>query len=159
MKTTVIGLTISLLLASAPHALAFSFAGAHDDWALLPAARLKQLPPPVERTIRAAQKACGDDQIRVRTGYVRYLPGAHGGTFVSLHLDQIHCNNRAALCRADSCRHHVYLASGPAGAREVWHGYAQEIDLDHAAGATALTLRCGDVCQATLRWNGRQFGR
>lgn len=159
MKKTVFALMSSLLLAPAPPAFAFSFAGAHSDWTPLTTERLKQLPPAVERTLRAAQKACGDDEIRVRTGYVRYLPGAHGAAFVSLHLDQMHCNNRAALCSAGSCLHHVYIASGGAAAREVWHGYAQEIDLDHAAGATALTVHCGDACQRTLHWDGRQFGR
>ena len=158
MIKTIIALTTSLLLASASNAFAFSFAGPHSDWTPLPVERLKQLPPAVERTLRAAQKACGDEQLLVRTGYVRYLPGAHGGTFVSLHLDQVHCNNRAALCRGDSCLHHVYIASGPVEVREVWRGYAREIDLDQAAGATALTGHCGDACQATLHWDGRQFG-
>jgi len=60
--------------------------------------RLQQWPSSVRVAILNAQKICGEDSIRVRSRFIRYLKDANGNEFVALHFEQFHCANRPALC-------------------------------------------------------------
>lgn len=128
-----------------------------NEWSTLSAETLQQLPPQISSTIQAAQKACGQSEPRVRTGFLRYLKGNNGVEFVSLHFDQFQCAS-SALCSSTGCLHRVFVTNGRQ-AREVWSGRVYEIGLSDRLGRTALNIGCDDFCNSSLLWNGSAFSR
>ncbi len=153
----IMAVTTLFVLAITSSASALSAIGGRNDWSLLSANRLQQLPPQVSSVIRAAQRACGEDEPRVRTGFLRYLKGRNGEEFISLHFDQFHCARSAALCNPAGCMHRVFVSNQWQRAREVWRGQAHDIDLDDVAGRASVTIYCGDTCSSRLHWNGTAF--
>jgi hypothetical protein len=129
------------------------------EWSKLSAETLQELPPQISSAIRSAQKACGDDEPRVRTGFLRYLKLHDGQEFVSLHFDQFYCTRFSALCSSAGCMHRVFLADGRGRAREVWHAEVHEIGMDDRAGRPALNVNCDDFCGSPLLWDGSRFSK
>ena len=149
MKILIVTALFALVVTSSASALS-SMAG-RNDWSTLSAERLRQLPPQISAAIRAAQKVCGEDEPRVRTGFLRYLKVQDGKEFVSLHFDQFHCARSSALCNSAGCLHLVFVATRRRQAREVWRGHVYEIDMDDHAGRAIVNIRCGDSCDSRLQ--------
>ena len=133
--------------------------GPRNDWSTLSAEKLQHLPAPISYAIRAAQKACGDDEPRARTGFLRYLRAESGQEFVSLHFDQFHCSQPSALCNSAGCTHRIFLTDERGQTREVWHAKAHEIDMDDEAGRAAVNVNCDNSCVSKLLWNGNRFSK
>lgn len=155
----VLAITSLLALAMTSAAAARSSVSNRNDWSTLSAERLQQLPPQISSAIRSAQKACGEDEPRVRTGFLRYLRAGNGQEFVSLHFDQFHCARPSGLCSSAGCMHRVFITGGRGQAREVWHAQTYEIDMDENAGRATVNVSCGDFCSSKLRWNGSRFSK
>ena len=155
-KTLVIAALFAVAFACA--AVARSPLGTRNDWSTLSAERLQQLPPQISSAIRTAQRACGDDEPRIRTGFMRYLK-ARNGELISLHFDQFYCSRSWALCNSAGCLHRVFVSNGREQTREVWHGQVHDIDMDDQAGRPTVKIHCGDSCNSTLQWNGRGFSQ
>ena len=157
MKITV---AIAALLALAMPSMAVAKGSfSNQGWSTLSAETLQHLPSPIGSAIRAAQRACGDDEARARTGFVRYLRAGNGSQFVSLNFDRFHCTHSQALCNSDGCMHRVFVTNGRGQTREVWHAPAHEFDMDNRAGQAALKVNCDDGCGPALLWKGNQFSR
>jgi hypothetical protein len=157
MKNTLaIAALLSLVIVSATEAKG---AFPRDEWSKLSAEELQQLPPQISSAIRSAQEACGDDEPRVRTGFLRYLKLRDGQEFISLHFDQFYCTRSSVLCNPAGCMHRVFLINGRGHAREVWHAEVHEISMDDRAGRPALNINCDDVCSSPLLWNGNRFSK
>ena len=151
-----LAVTALLVLAVTSSASALSSPG-RNDWTTLSAEKLQQLPRQVVFAIRVAQKACGDDEPRVRTGFLRYLKSQSGEEFISLHFDQFHCNRHQAICNSAGCLHRVFVSTGRHPVREVWHGQAYDIDLENQSARPSLNVHCESSCTPRLQWNGQSF--
>jgi hypothetical protein len=156
---TILALSVLLALAVSSPASAFGSLGARNDWSTLSTKRLQQLPPQISSAIREAEKACGDDEPRARSGFLRYLKARNGEEFISLHFDQIHCTRPSALCNSAGCLHRIFRSDGRQHVREVWHGQVHDIDMDADAGRPSVNIHCGDTCASRLRWNGKTFSK
>lgn len=143
----------ALMVSSSASALS---SGSRSEWSTLSAERLQQLPLQITSAIRAVQKACGDDEPRVRAGFLRYLKGRNGEEFISLHFDQFHCARSSTLCNSAGCLHRVFVSKGRQ-AREVWRGHVYDIDMDDFAGRAGVNIRGCDACTSRLQWNGKTF--
>jgi len=86
-------LSVLVLVIVSTGAVAFSTT-AGDRWSDLRVERLQQLPSPVRAALLNAQKACGEESISVRSGFVRYLKDANGNELIVIHFDQFHCASR-----------------------------------------------------------------
>ena len=158
MKNLALIITL-IVLAMTPPASARGSVSTRNDWSTLSADKLQHLPAPIGSAIRAAQKACGDDEPRARTGFLRYLRAEIGQQFVSLHFDQFHCAQPSALCSSAGCMHRIFLTDERGQTREVWQAQTHEIDMDDKAGLAAVNVNCGDFCASRLLWNGNGFSR
>lgn len=121
--------------------------------------RLRRLPPVIHKTFKAAQFLCMDDEINVRTGYLRYLKASAGDEFVAIHFDQFGCSNRDALCSPKGCPHRVFLSRGGMH-REVWRGDVFEIDMSIDSGIPSIYVDCsqaGSFCRYQKQWDGKRF--
>ncbi|MGY3610714.1 MULTISPECIES: hypothetical protein [unclassified Bradyrhizobium] len=152
-------LTMLFVLSITSSASALSAIGSRNDWSVLSTDRLQRLPQQVGSAVRAAQRACGEYEPRVRTGFLRYLKGRNGEEFISLHFDQFHCARSSALCNSAGCIHRVFVSKQRQQAREVWRGQVHDIDMDDVAGRASITIHCGDTCSSRLHWNGNAFSR
>ena len=148
-----------VVLAMTSAASARGSVGAQNDWSTLSAEKLQHLPAPISSAIRAAQRACGEDEPRARTGFLRYLRAESGQEFVSLHFDQFHCARPSALCNSAGCIHRIFLTNGRGQTHEVWNAKAHEIDMDDKAGRAAVNVNCDDFCTSRLLWNGNRFSK
>ncbi len=157
--TRALAIAALLSLAMTSTAAAIGSFGNRGNWSTLSVETLQQLPSPVSAAIRAAQRACGDDEARARTGFLRYFKAGNGQAFVSLHFDQFHCTHSAALCNSAGCVHRVFVTNARGQAREVWHAQVHELGMDERAGRAALKLECDDVCNSMLLWNGSSFSK
>ncbi|MFB9267345.1 hypothetical protein ACFFWD_30060 [Bradyrhizobium erythrophlei] len=120
---------------------------AGDRWSDLRDERLQQLPSAVRAALLNAQKACGEERISVRSGFIRYLKNTNGSELIALHFDQFHCANRSALCTSSGCLHQIFLARRGVVHREVWHGHVQEVDLTDRGGRIFANVACdGGYC-------------
>jgi hypothetical protein len=153
-KSLAVAALFALVVSSSASALS---SGSRSEWSTLSAERLGQLPLQITSAIRAAQRACGDDEPRVRAGFLRYLKGRNGEEFISLHFDQFHCARTTALCNSAGCLHRVFVSNGRQQAHEVWRGQVYDIDMDDVAGRAGVNIRCGDACASRLQWNGKAF--
>ena len=117
-----------------------------------------RLPPAIRTTLESAKRACGDEYISVRNGFLRHLQG-RAEEFTAVHFDEIGCANRAALCSSAGCLHRIFVTRG-SSQREVWRGRASEIDMSIVAGRPSIEVHCGDFghgCCRRLTWNGSRF--
>jgi hypothetical protein len=127
-------LSVLVLVIVSTGADAFSTTATGGRWSNLRVERLQQLPSPVHAALLNAQKACGEESISVRSGFIRSLKDANGNELIVLHFDQFHCANRSALCTSSGCLHQIFLARRGFVHREVWHGHVQEVDLMSRGG-------------------------
>ncbi len=115
--------------------------------------------PAIRSALDLAKRACGDEYITVRNGFLRYLQGATGEEFTAVHFDQIGCGNRAEVCTSSGCLHRVFV-SRVGLQREVWRGNVFEIDMSIVSGVPAIEVHCGAFdhsCCKRLIWNGSRF--
>jgi hypothetical protein len=140
---------IIVLVATA--AQAYSTVSPRDNWSALSSAALRHYPPAVREALRAAQKSCGGDEIRVRPGLVSYLKSPAGEEFVAVHFDKFYCLHEAPLCSSEGCLHRVFSAKHGSAYREVWQGQVHEIDMSVGAGQPAINVNC--------RWNASSCDR
>src|ERR1700736_2402041 len=114
-------------------AQAYSTVSPRDNWSALSSAALRRYPPAVREALRAAQKSCGGDEIRVRPGLVSYSKSPAGEEFVAVHFDKFYCLHEATLCSSEGCLHRVFVAKYGNALREVWRGQVHEIDMSVGA--------------------------
>src|ERR1700736_5089955 len=114
-------------------AQAYSTVSPRDNWSALSPAAFQRYPSAVREALRAAQKSCGGDEIRVRPGLVSSLRGPAGEEFVAVHFDKFYCLHEATLCSSDGCQHRVFVAKYGSALREVWRGQVHEIDMSVGA--------------------------
>src|ERR1700736_5661966 len=141
-------------------AQAHSTVSPRDNWSSLSSAAFQRYPLAVREALRAAQKSCGGDEIRVRPGLVRYLKGPAGEEFVAVHFDQFYCLNDATLCSSEGCLLRVFVAKHRSGHREVLRGRVQKIDMSVGAGQPAINVNCrwnASPCHHQRMWSGNRF--
>lgn len=118
-----------------------------------------RLSPAIRFALELTKRACGDEDITVRNGFLRYLQGGTGEEFTAVHFDQIGCGNRAEVCTPSGCLHRVFV-SRLGSQREVWRGNVFEIDMSIVSGIPAIDVHCGHFdhsCCRRLIWNGSRF--
>jgi hypothetical protein len=153
-------LLAAIIALVATGAQAYSTVSPRDNWSVLSSAALQSYPPAVREALRAAQKSCGGNEIRVRPGLVSSLRDPAGEEFVAVHFDKFYCLNDAALCSSDGCQHRVFVAKHGSSIREVWRGQAHEIDMSVDAGRPAINVNCrwnGSSCDRQMMWSGHRF--
>lgn len=127
--------------------------GPHDEeWR---ASHIEALPHEVSREVYKWRGSCG--VLKARSSFAR-ITEIGGRRYLALHFEQLHCEDRAAICSASECLHEVY---------EFRHGRFQKVTSlrtselqivpsDHQA---ALAVDCGLLgCLRVLRWDGKSFG-
>jgi hypothetical protein len=127
--------------------LAFIAADAHgrsagftqNNWSILSLRRLDSFPSSVRASLEKAQHLCGEEDIRVRNGFLRYLTGPSGDEVVAIHFDQFHCDS-GALCSSQGCLHRVFVSHG-GNYREIWQGIVRGIDMELISGHASLFLQ------------------
>jgi hypothetical protein len=125
----------------------------------LSSGQYSRLSPPIRSALELAKRACGDEDISVRNGFLRYLQGPVGEEFTTVHFDQIGCGNRAAVCTSSGCLHRVFVSRAGLQ-REVWRGNVFEIDMSIVSGIPSIEVHCGGYdhsCCRRLIWNGSRF--
>lgn len=118
-----------------------------------------RLSPAIRSALEVVKRACGDESITVRNGFLRYLQGPVGEEFTAVHFDQIGCSKRAEICSPNGCLHRVFVSKA-GQQREVWRGNVFEIDMSNVAGVPSIEVHCsGDDqrCGGRLIWNGNRF--
>ena len=121
-------------------AQAYSTVSPRDNWSALSSAAFQSYPPGVREALRAAQKRCGGDEIRVRPGLVSYSKSPAGEEFVAVHFDKFYCLHEATLCSSEGCLHRVFVAKYGSALREVWRG--QVHDMSVGTGQRAINVNC-----------------
>jgi len=113
-----------------------------------------QLPGEVSRDVRKWQKACGVLKARSAFSNTMEIGGRH---YLALHFEQLHCEDRTAICSAWACLHEVY---------EVRHGRFHkvtsfrtlEMQINFSDGEPVLEADCGLLgCLRKMQWNGNGF--
>lgn len=115
--------------------------------------------PAIRSALDLAKRACGNEYITVRNGFLRYLQGGTGEEFTAVHFDEIGCWKRTELCSSDGCLHRVFVSRAGLQ-REVWRGKASEIDMSIISGVPSIQVHCGAFdhsCCRRLTWNGSRF--
>ena len=141
-------------------AQAYSTVSPRDNWSALSSAAFRRYPPAAREALRAAQKSCGGDEIRVRPGLVSSLRDPAGEEFVAVHFDKFYCLNDAALCSSEGCLHRVFIAKHGSAYREVWRGQVHEIDMSVGTGQPAITVNCrwgASPCDHPMMWDRNRF--
>ena len=141
-------------------AQAYSTVSPRDNWSALSSAAFQSYPPGVREALRAAQKRCGGDEIRVRPGLVSYLKGSAGEEFVAVHFDKFYCLNDATFCSSEGCLHRVFVAKDGSPHREVWRGQVHETDMSVGARQPAINVNCRwntSSCDHQMTWSGTRF--
>jgi hypothetical protein len=129
-------------------------------WSSISPQHLQRIPVVARVALQQAQRLCGEDNIWVRSGFLRYLHSPAGEDFVVVHFDEFRCNDAHALCSSEGCLHRVFFAKNGGQYREVWRGNAHEINMNVGAGQPSMDVYCGHkgtFCDHQLRWNGSQF--
>ena len=105
----------ALIALVATGAQAHSTVSPRDNWSALSSAALQSYPPAVREALRAAQKICGADEIRVRPGLVTYLKGPAGEELVAVHFDKFYCLHEGALGSSEGSLDRVFVAKHGSG--------------------------------------------
>src|ERR1700680_1982871 len=150
--------TIIALVATG--AQAYSTVSPRDNWSALSSAALLRYPPAVREALRAGQKSCGGNEIRVRPGLVSYLKSSAGEEFVAVHFNKFYCLHEAALCSSEGCLPRVFTAKHGSAYREVWRGRVHEIDMSVGAGQPAINVNCrwnASSCDRQIMLTGNRF--
>ena len=125
----------------------------------LSSGQYSRLSPAIRSALEVAKRSCGDQDITVRNGFLRYLQGGMGEEFTAVHFDQIGCGNRAEVCTSSGCLHRVFVSRAGLQ-REVWRGNVFEIDMSIVSGVPSIEVHCGGYdhsCCRRLIWNGSRF--
>ena len=148
--------------------LALFVSGAHarasspipKRWSSVSPQYLQRIPVVARAALQQAQRLCGEDDIWVRDGFLRYLNDLAGGEFVVVHFDEFRCDDAHAFCSSDGCLHRVFFAKSGHQYREVWRGRVNEIDMNLGPGQPSMNIYCGanaPSCNRQLRWDGARF--
>ena len=154
------GFLVAMIALAATGAQAHSTVSPRGNWSALSSATLQRYPLAVREALRAAQKSCGGDEIRVRPGLVSYLNGPAGEELVAVHFHKFYCLNDATLCSSEGCLHRVFVAKHGGAPREVWRGQVHEIDMSVGAGQPAINVNCrwsASTCGHQMMWSGNRF--
>jgi len=143
MLRYILMITLALIAADA-HGRSAGFT--QNNWSVLSVRRLDRFPSPVRASLENAQHLCGEEDIRVRNGFLRYLTDPSGDEVAAIHFDEFHCNS-GALCSSQGCLHRVFVSHGGIY-REIWQGVVRGIDMEvisgHASPFLQRTLRAND---------------
>jgi hypothetical protein len=118
-----------------------------------------RLSPAIRSALELAKRACGDEYITVRNGFLRHLQAGTGEEFTAVHFDEIGCMKRAELCSSNGCLHLVFVSRAGLP-REVWRGKVFELDMSIVSGVPSIEVHCGGYdhsCSRRLIWNGSRF--
>jgi hypothetical protein len=131
---------------------------AQGGWSKLSAAQMHRLPGAVRLALH--QAGCGADAIRVRTGFVTYLPISDGRQLITIHFEHVECDN-GKLCAPAGCLHRVLFSSaGGMVQRDIWRGNVREINTALVAGNLLIEIDCSQgasMCSRQLKWNGKSL--
>lgn len=129
-------------------------------WSKLSAVQMHRLPRAVRLALHHAKAGCGADAIRVRTGFVTYLPIPDGRRLITIHFEHVECEN-GRLCAPAGCLHRVLFSSADGMVqRNIWQGNAREIDTTFFAGNLLIEIDCtraGSICRRQLKWSGKSL--
>lgn len=154
-----LALTLAFCLAAAD-AQGRASGVAQGGWSRLSAAQMHRLPGAVRLALRQAQAGCEADAIRVRTGFVTYLPISDGRQFITIHFEHVECGN-GKLCAPEGCLHRVLFSSAEGKVqRDIWRGKVREIDTAFFGGNLLVEIDCsqaGSACKRQLKWNGKSL--
>ena len=116
--------TALVVLAGSFSAGARSSMPADDRWN---AQHIDALPPEIRNAIASYTRMCGGP-LAAEHSFARYL---QSGTvkLIGLHFENVRCGNRASICKASGCLHHVYISRGGGPYRLLTSTYAPELDL------------------------------
>lgn len=140
-------------------AMARASGQAQGRLAPLSSGQYNRLSPAIRSALELAKRACGDEDISVRNGFLRYPQGPIEEEFTAVHFDQIGCRNRAEVCTSSGCLHRVFV-SRAGSQREVWRGNVFEIDMSIVSGVPSIEVHCGGYdhsCCRRLIWNGSRL--
>ena len=107
MSRLVIALVICLTTSGA---MARASGQAEGRLVPLSSGQYDRMSPAIRSALELAKRACGDEDITVRNGFLRYLQGGAGEEFTAVHFDQIGCGNRAEVCTSSGCLHRVFVS-------------------------------------------------
>jgi hypothetical protein len=121
---------------------------------------IEELPPHVRRAVDRWRSVCGFP-LTARRSFVHYLGDrSFGYQFISLHFNELSCDNREAVCNHQGCLHQVYVSIGGIY-RIVFTEYVEDLTLRLVDHTPALEIECAALdarCPRILRWNGSRFG-
>ena len=124
----------------------------------LASGQYSRLSPAIRSALELAKRACGDEDITVRNGFLRYLQAGRE-EFTAVHFEEIGCMKRAVLCTSSGCLHRVFVSRAGLQ-REVWRGNVFEIDMSIVSGVPSIEVHCGGYDHSFCRrliWNGSRF--
>jgi len=125
-----------------------SFAS-EEPWSIR---HIEMLPLSIQRSIRHYVPRCGN-AIKA-THYFAVSINIDGDELISLHFENLSCDDRRSVCSADECLHQVYLKSRGRYIL-IFSAYATEVKMRND-GMVALEV-IGNQFKKVLRWNGVKF--
>jgi hypothetical protein len=133
---------------------------AQGGWSKLSAAQMHRLPQAVRLALHRAKVVCGANTIRFRTGFVTYLPIPDGRQLITIHFEDVECDN-GKLCAPAGCLHRVLFSSADGKVqRDIWRGNVREINTAFFAGSLRIGIDCsqgGSSCSRHLKWNDKSL--
>jgi hypothetical protein len=150
---------IAVLCLNAADARARASGIAQGGWSNLSAEQMNRFPTVVRLALQSAQNLCGGETTRIRTGFLRYLPGPSGEEFTTIHFEHFECYGKDRLCSPNGCLHRVFVTT-TRGMREIWRGNVREIDMSNESGIPSIDFDCGQggsFCHVQRKWNGRRL--
>lgn len=123
-----------------------------DEWRT---AHIETLPLEVAREVQKWRKSCGGE-LKARRSFARFVEiGGH--RYLALHFEQLHCDNKAAVCSAAGCLHEIY-AFGGGRFRRVTSFWTSELQIANYNNQAAIESDCGRLgCLRVLHWDGKRF--
>jgi hypothetical protein len=129
-------------------------------WSGLSAEQMNRFPTAVRLALQSAQNLCGGETTRIRTGFLRYLPGPGGQEFTTIHFEHFECSSKDLLCSPDGCLHRIFVTTSGGMHREIWRGNIREIDMSNVSGIPSIDFDCGQggsFCHFQRKWNGTRL--
>ena len=150
---------ILMLCLAATDARARASGIAQGGWSYLSAEQMSRFPTAVSLALKSAQDLCGGEATRIRTGFLRYLPGLNGVEFTTIHFEHFDCSGKDLLCSTSGCLHRLFVTKS-GRMREIWRGHIREIDMSNENGIPSIDFNCGrggSFCHFRRKWNGRRL--
>ena len=132
---------------------------AQGGWSNLSTEQMSRFPAAVRLALKDAQNLCGGETTRVRTGFLRYLPGSEGQEFAAIHFEHFDCSGKDLLCSTSGCLHRLFITTS-GRMREIWRGNIREIDMSNENGIPSIDFDCGrggSFCHFRRKWNGTRL--